>query len=167
MRLARLLRHGFVTPRAVARAFPPATLEKIRQAIAQTETQHAGEIRFAVEGALPWSYLKRHAPAHQRAVMVFAKLRVWDTEANNGVLLYVDLADRKVEIVADRGIARHVARHDWEKICHVVREHFRRGEFEAGAIAGIDAIGAHLAQHFPLAPGTNNPNELSDRPAVL
>ena len=167
MRFARLFRHWLTPPRAVQRAFPPAVLERVRQAIAQTETQHSGEIRFAVEAALPWSYLKRDAPAHQRAVMVFAKLRVWDTEANNGVLLYVDLADRKVEIVADRGIAGQVPRHEWEQICNIVREHFRRGEFEAGAIAGVGEIGARLALHFPLRPGEANPNELSNKPAVL
>ena len=109
----------------------------------------------------------RDAPARQRATMVFAKLRVWDTEANNGVLLYVDLADHAIEIVADRGIARHVPRHEWEAICNVVREHFRRGAFEAGVLAGVQAIGTLLARHFPLAPGAVNPNELSDKPAVL
>jgi uncharacterized membrane protein len=167
MRLKRWLRHWLITPRRVHRVLPPAALERIRAAIAQTETTHAGEIRFAVEASLPWSYLKRDAPARQRATMVFAKLRVWDTEANNGVLLYVDLADRAIEIVADRGIARHVPRHEWEAICNVVREHFRRGEFEAGVIAGVQAIGAVLARHFPLAPGEVNPNELSDKPALL
>jgi uncharacterized membrane protein len=167
MRIARWFRHWIRTPRSVHRLLPPEALDRIRAAIAQTETTHAGEIRFAVEAALPWSYLRRNAPARQRAAMVFSKLRVWDTEANNGVLLYVDLADRAIEIVADRGIARHVPRHDWEAICSTVREHFRRDAFEAGVIAGVQAIGTHLAQHFPLAPGAANPNELSDKPAVL
>ncbi len=167
MRLKRWLKHWLVTPRRVHRMLPPESLERIRAAIAQTETLHSGEIRFAVEASLPWSYLKRDAPARQRATMVFAKLRVWDTEANNGVLLYVDLADHAIEIVADRGIARHVPRHEWEAICNVVREHFRRDDFEAGVIAGVQAIGAVLARHFPLVPGEVNPNELSDKPVVL
>jgi uncharacterized membrane protein len=167
MGLKRWIRHWWTTPRRVHRVLPLAALDRIRAAIARTESIHSGEIRFAVEASLPWSYLKRDAPARQRATMVFAKLRVWDTEANNGVLLYVDLADHAIEIVADRGIARFVARHEWEAICNAVREHFRRNEFEAGVIAGVEAIGRLLARHFPLAPGAVNPNELPDKPAVL
>jgi uncharacterized membrane protein len=167
MDISRWIRHWFTTPHRVHRALPPESLDRIRAVIAQTETKHAGEIRFAVEASLPWSYLRRNAPARQRATMVFSKLRVWDTEANNGVLLYVGLADHAIEIVADRGIARHVPRHEWEAICNTVREHFRRNAFEAGVIAGVEAIGALLKQHFPLAPGEINPNELSDKPAVL
>lgn len=167
MGISRWIGHWFITPRRVHHVLPPESLDRIRAAIAQTETRHAGEIRFAVEASLPWSYLRRNAPARQRATMVFSKLRVWDTEANNGVLLYLGLADHAIEIVADRGIARHVARHEWEAICNIVREHFRRKEFEAGVIAGVEAIGQLLARHFPLAPGQTNPNELSDKPAVL
>jgi uncharacterized membrane protein len=167
MGISRWIRHWFTTPRRVHRALPPESLDRIRAAIAHTETKHTGEIRFAVEASLPWSYLRRNAPVRQRATMVFSKLRVWDTEANNGVLLYVDLADRVIEIVADRGIARRVPRHEWEAICNSVREHFRRDAFEAGVIAGVEAIGVLLTQHFPLAPGEINPNELSDKPAVL
>jgi len=162
MGIGRLLKHIFVTPGALHRAFPRSTRERIREAIAATETRHSGEIRFAMEAALPWSYLRRDAPARQRALMVFSKLRVWDTEQNNGVLLYVELADRSVEIVADRGIAHKVGTADWETICRAMREHFRRGDYEAGAVAGIEAIGARLEQHFPLAPGMENPNELPD-----
>jgi uncharacterized membrane protein len=167
MKLARLLRHGFITPRAVDRWFPAAALQRIAAAIAQAEAAHSGEIRFAVEAALPWSYLRRDAPVRQRAVMVFSKLRVWDTEHNNGVLIYVELADHGVEIVADRGIARHVPRERWEAVCNTLREHFRRGQFEAGVIAGVQEVGALLTQHFPLAEGERNPNELSNKPAVL
>lgn len=167
MRLARWLKHWLTTPRRVHRVLPPVALQRIQAAIAHTEASHAGEIRFAIEASLPWSYLRRNAPARQRAAMLFAKLRVWDTEANNGVLLYVDLADHAIEIVADRGIARHVPRHEWEAACNLVRSHFRRGEYEAGVIAGIETIGKLLAQHFPLAPGQSNPNEVSDKPVVL
>jgi uncharacterized membrane protein len=167
MRLTRLLRHWFITPRAVGKAFSPASLQAIQDAIAATETQHSGEIRFAVEAALPWSYLKRNAPVRQRAVMVFSKLRVWDTEHNNGVLIYVELADHGVEIVADRGIARHVQRAQWEAVCQRMREHFRKGEFEAGVVAAVQEVGALLTQHFPLADGEANPNELSNKPVIL
>jgi uncharacterized membrane protein len=166
MRLSRLFKHWFITPRAVARAFPPASLQAIQEAIAATEVKHCGEIRFAVEGALPWSYLRRDAPVRQRAVMIFSKLRVWDTEHNNGVLIYVELADHGVEIVADRGIARHVQRAQWEAVCQRLREHFRKGEFEAGVVAAVQEVGALLALHYPLADGQTNPNELSNKPVI-
>src|SRR5882757_9615517 len=144
MRIGRLLQHFAVTPGTLHRAFPPAAVERIGQAITRTEAHHSGEIRFAMEAALPWSYLRRDAPVRQRALMVFSKLRVWDTEHNNGVLLYVDLADRSVEIVADRGIAGKVAPAQWQAICEAMRQQFRQGAYEAGAIAAIEAIGAKL-----------------------
>ncbi len=142
-------------------------MRRIAQAVAAAEATHAGEIRIAIEGALPWSYLRRHLPTRARAVMLFSKLRVWDTEHNNGVLLYVQLADRAIEIVADRGIARRVARGEWDAVALQMREHFRGGELEAGVLAGVQAISAKLAQHFPLAAGEAHANELSNRPALL
>jgi uncharacterized membrane protein len=167
MSLGRWLRHWFKTPYAVRRAFGEAALERIQRAIADSENAHAGEIRFAVEAALPWSYLKRDAPARERAAMVFAKLRVWDTEQNNGVLIYVELADHSIEIVADRGIAQHVAQAEWDAICLAMRDHFRAGRFEQGTVEAVHAVGALLARHFPLGTGERNPNELPDRPALL
>lgn len=166
-RLARWFRHLFTTPHSARRAFAAATLERIQHAIAASEATHTGEIRFAVETVLPWSYLRRDAPVRQRATMVFSKLRVWDTEDNNGVLLYVEIADRDIEIVADRGIARRVPAGEWQQICDAMRAKFRSGEFEAGALLGVERVGALLAQHFPLAPGARNANELPDRPSVL
>jgi len=163
----RLLRHLVSTPHGLKRALPPAALERIAQAIRKAEAGHQGEIRFAIEAALPWSYLRRNAGPRERALMMFSKLRVWDTEHNNGVLLYVNLADRALEIVADRGIAAKVARTTWQTICHAAREHFRRGQIEAGAVAAIEAIGAVLAEHFALAPGQSRGNELPDQPVVL
>ncbi|MGB2817279.1 MAG: TPM domain-containing protein [Burkholderiaceae bacterium] len=167
MSVVRWLRHWFKTPYAVRRAYSEQALERIQQAITDNERAHSGEIRFAVEAALPWSYLKRDAPARQRAAMVFAKLRVWDTEQNNGVLIYVELADRSIEIVADRGIGRRVPRAEWDAICSAMREQFRAGRFEQGTIEGVKAVGHLLARHFPLEEGERNPNELSNRPAVL
>ncbi len=167
MNLTRWLKHAWVTPGRLNKTFPAAALERIQAAIAAAETGHSGEIRFAVESALPWSYLRRDAPARQRAVMVFAKLRVWDTEHNNGVLIYVELADRSVEIVADRGIARHVPQAEWEAICAAMRARFRAGEYEAGVIEGVRRIGALLETFFPLTGGQSNPNELTNRPTVL
>jgi uncharacterized membrane protein len=167
MMLARWFKHASITPGAVRRAFPDAALTRIGAAIAATEATHSGEIRFAVEAAMPWSYLKRDAPVRQRAAMVFSKLRVWDTEHNNGVLIYVELADRGIEIIADRGIARHVPHAQWQAIGQGMRDAFRAGRFEAGVIAAVEQAGALLAQHFPLAAGERNPNELPDKPVVL
>ncbi len=167
MRVGRLFKHWFATPGTLRRAFPEHTLDRIGQAISRMEQHTTGEIRFAMEAALPWSYLRRDAPARQRALMVFSKLRVWDTEQNNGVLLYVDLADRSVEIVADRGIAKVVPTAEWDAICGTIRASFRQGAYEAGAVAGVEAIGAVLARHFPLADGAANPNELPNRPVAL
>jgi uncharacterized membrane protein len=167
MSIARWLRHWSKTPRSVKSVFSDDALTRIQQAIAASEESHSGEIRFAIEPALPWSYLKRDAPVRERAAMVFSKLRVWDTELNNGVLIYVELADRSIEIVADRGIVRHVPRARWDAVCNAMREHFRKGEYEAGALHGVQAVGSLLAEHFPLAEGESNPNELSNRPALL
>jgi uncharacterized membrane protein len=167
MEILRILRHWMTTPGAVRRAFPEEVLTRIRQAIADSEKSHSGELRFAVEAALPLSYLRRDAPARERAEMMFSKLRVWDTEQNNGVLIYVELADHKIEIVVDRGIGGLVSAAEWTSIAAMMRDRFRAGEFEAGALAGVEAAGALLARHFPLAAGERNPNELPDHPVVL
>ena len=152
--LRRIIRHLASTPYGLRRALPAAALGRIAQAIRQVEAGHQGEIRFVIEAALPWSYLWRNAQPRERA-------------HNNGVLLYVDLADRAVEIVADRGIAAKVPRATWQAICHAARDHFRESRLEAGAIAAIEAIGAVLAEHFPLAPGESRGNELPDQPVLL
>ncbi len=165
--LKRLLRHLASSPQALRGRLPAPALERIAQAIRRSEAGHQGEIRFAIEASLPWSYLRRNAPPRERALMMFSKLRVWDTEHNNGVLLYVNLADRAVEIVADRGIAAKVPRARWQSICHAARDHFGGGRMEAGAVEAIQAIGAVLTEHFPLAPGEARGNELPDQPVVL
>jgi uncharacterized membrane protein len=167
MSIVRWLRHWFKTPYAVSKAFSEQALERIQHAIGDSERIHSGEIRFAVEAALPWSYLKRDAPARERAAMVFAKLGVWDTEQNNGVLIYVELADHRIEIIADRGIARHVPPGEWEAICNRMRDRFRGGHFEEGVIEAVGAVGELLCRHFPVAEGESNQDELSNRPALL
>lgn len=146
--------------------FPGAVLEQIEQAVRQCESRHAGQIRFVIEAALPWSALVAKQSARERAVETFALQRVWDTAHNNGVLIYVLLADRDVEIVADRGVAGGiVAADEWERCCRVMEEHFRAGRYEAGAIAGVEAVAAVLARHPPGARA--DANELPDRPVVL
>jgi uncharacterized membrane protein len=168
MQFKRLLRHVTATHWRTRLKFPASTLDAIEQAIARAERAHGGEIRFAIETALnPQHILKQIAP-RARALDVFAHLRVWDTEANNGVLIYVQLADRKVEIIADRGIAARVSEAEWQAACGLMEEHFRAGRFQAGAIAGVEAVGQLLARHFPPPPaGAAAHNQLPDRPTLL
>ncbi len=165
MELARILRHLLTTPLAVRRRFPASALATIEREITAGERLHDGEVRFAVEHSLEPGDLFRGTSARDRALAVFSKLRVWDTERNNGVLVYVLLADRNVEIVADRGIHAKVGDLGWEGICREMEALFGRGEFEAGAVAGIRAASALLARHFPPTPAPVN--EQPDRPDVL
>ena len=163
-RLGRLLRHRLLDESDARRALGPDALERITARIAASEQRHSGEIRVCVEAGLPLSYLWRNASARERAVSMFGKLRVWDTEANNGVLIYLLLAERTIEIVADRGIARHVPQAHWDGIVAAMREAFRAGRFEEGLMRAIEAVEAPLLRHHALAEGERNPNELPDRP---
>jgi uncharacterized membrane protein len=148
--------------------FPSATLDAIEQAIGRAELTHAGEIRFAIETALTPRHIWNDVTPRAHAWEVFAHLRVWDTEANNGVLLYVQLADRNVEIVADRGFQGRVSPAEWEAVCRLMEQHFRAGRFQDGSIAGVDAIGNLLARHFPQdAAKPKGANQLPDRPTLL
>lgn len=167
MRGLRALRHWTAPLWTRAQAFDAEALQRIAEAITQSERGHSGEIRFAVESALPWSYVWKKLPARARAQMVFSKLRVWDTEANNGVLIYLLLAERKVEIVADRGIARQVTPAQWEQICVQMRHHFHAQDFSGGVVAGVQSVGQLLAQHFPLDATQRAHNELSNFPVLL
>ena len=139
-------------------------IERVQQRVAASERHHSGEIRVCIEAGLPVSYVKRDAPPRERAVMMFSKLRVWDTEYNNGVLIYLLLAEHAIEIVADRGLARHVDAAEWQRITGTMSAAFKAGQFEAGLNQAVDAVDALLARHFPLAPGETNPNELPDAP---
>lgn len=166
MSITRILRHFFTGNLAVRRAFPAASLRAIEQAIKQSETGHDGEIRFAVEATLNTLPLLKGQSARERAIEVFSQLRVWDTERNNGVLIYLLLADHDVEIVADRGVHARIGSEQWEKTCREMEAEFRQGRFEAGVITGIKSIGSHLQQHFP-SKRQGGENELPDRPVVL
>ena len=169
MQFGRLIRHTTATHWRTRMLFSAATLDAIEQAIARAELTHAGEIRFAVETALTPMHVLNDVAPRARALEVFAHLRVWDTEHNNGVLIYVQVADRDVEIVADRGFEGRVAPAEWEAVCRLMEEHFRAGRFQAGSIAGVDAIANLLARHFPQAAGRPAPgrNQLPDRPTLL
>jgi uncharacterized membrane protein YgcG len=161
--VSRALRHLFIPSWLAHGAFPGPALKKIEQAIKASEHRHRGEIRFAVEGPLALSGLK--PSTRQRARAVFAQLDVWDTEENTGVLVYVQLVDRAIEIVADRGIAARVAQPEWDAICRAMESRFRKGEYLQGALEAIEAVTRILERHFP-ARGAN-PNELPDKPVVL
>ena len=169
MPVGRLIRHAVATHWRTRMLFPVTTLDAIEKAIARAERTHAGEIRFAIETALAPLHILNDTAPRARALEVFAHLRVWDTEHNNGVLIYVQVADRDVEIVADRGFEGRVSPAEWAAVCRLMEEHFRAGRFEAGSIAGVDAIGSLLTCHFPpnLKAVSQSHNQLPDRPTLL
>jgi uncharacterized membrane protein len=161
----RWLRHAFWTRGKLRRAFPVQVLDAIEQAIGIAESTHNGEIRFAVEGSLEPVDVWQGKTPRGRALEVFASLGVWDTEANNGVLIYLLLADRDVEIVADRGLNGRVTADEWTAVCAAMEESLRSGHYERGAVAAVQAVGALLARHYP--PSPEGRDELPNRPAVL
>lgn len=161
MDLKRFVRHLLCS----SRVFPKNAMAAIEQAIARGETTHRGQIRFAAEGALDSPALFAGQSARERAIEVFSLLRVWDTEENNGVLIYLLVADRDVEIVADRGINARVTPAEWERICRGVEQALARGAHEQAIVEGIKEISLLLARHYPPHPGGRN--ELPDRPTVL
>ena len=161
----RLLKHVFMPPWAWRRAFPQATLDAIEAAIRASEATHSGEIRFAIENSLPGILVWRGMSGRERAIEMFSNLRVWDTEQNSGVLVYLLLADHDIEIVADRGIAARVDPSAWEAVAQAMEAEFRQGAFERGALEGIRRVGDLLAQNFP-ASGDNR-DELANRPVIV
>jgi len=161
----RLLRHLFA--RSARAAFPEASLQRIAGAVHAAEQRHTGEICFAVEASLPPMAVLRGVDARARAGHVFAQLRVWDTQANNGVLVYLLLADRRIEIVADRGLAGLVSAEQWRGACQLMEERLQAGDPEDAALAGVAAISDLLAAHFPQQPGAIDENELPDMPHLL
>ena len=163
-RLLRILKHRWFDERDAQRALGRDGLKRLQARVAASERRHSGEIRICVEAGLPLSYLWRSASARERAVAMFGKLRVWDTEHNNGVLIYLLLAEHRIEVIADRGLNRFVAAPQWQAILETMRGAFRRGEFEAGLNQAIEAVDALLLQHFAVDASQANPNELPDAP---
>jgi uncharacterized membrane protein len=161
----RFLRHLFCDYWSVRSAFPKRTMDAIEGAIGEQERRHDGELRFAVEASLPFSDLVTGVTARERAIELFSRLRVWDTEQNAGVLIYVLLADKRVEVVGDRGIHQKVGETAWEAICGNMQREFAQGRFEQGALLGLQAASDLLATHFP--PRGENPDELSNEPVVV
>lgn len=167
---ARWWRHRWMPERAAERAVPPAMAEQLQARVSASEARHSGEIVVCVEAALPNKDLwraGREAPwpvvIRERALFWFGQLRVWDTEHNNGVLIYLLLAERCVEIVVDRGISRHVADEHWQSVVQALGQHLQSGDFESGLTQALQEVSALLVEHFPLQPDDVNPNELSNR----
>jgi uncharacterized membrane protein len=165
MKLSRVFRHLLRPAWFVRRVFSPDDLAAIGGAVAACEKSHRGELRFVVEGPLPVSALWHDQSPRARAVELFSRQRVWDTAENSGILIYVQLVDRKVEILADRGIAARVPQAEWDAICRAMEASFRGGEWRRGALRAVARAGALLASHFPAR--NHNPNELPDQPLVL
>ena len=166
MDVLRWIHHLFLDHAAIKLAFPRATLEAIGRSVAAQEKRHRGQLRVAIEGGLSLQALLAGRTARDRALEIFTRLRVWDTEDNAGVLIYLLLSDRRVEIVADRGIHARVGDTAWETICGAMQQEFAAGRFEAGVATGLAAVSDLLAQHFPAQAG-DKPNELPDAPVVL
>lgn len=161
----RFGRHLLMTPLQVRRAFPRATLDAIERAIKDSETDHAGEICFVVEGALHGVALYNLPSSRDRAIEVFSNQRLWDTEHRSGVLIYVLLADRHVEIVADRGVQKKAGTQEWQRICRKMEQAFREGRYEAGAVTGVQEVSRLLVEHFPAS--MTGTRELPDAPVLL
>lgn len=165
MGIKRIGKHLLAHNWQARRIFTPEVLATIERTIKEGETTHSGQVRFVVEGALDGKPLFRDQPARERALDIFSKLRIWDTAHNNGVLIYLLLADHKVEIIADRDIDAKVGRAGWAKICKLMETDFKAGNFAGGVVRGIDAVSKQLAAHFPKAGGGKN--ELPDAPVVM
>ena len=161
----RFLRHIFATRWTTRRRFTPRVLADIETAIRETEALHAGEIRFAVETALDTAELVDDLAPRRRAMQVFGQLGVWDTAQNNGVLIYLLMADHIVEIVADRGIAARIPQSEWDGVCSEMERHYREGRFGEGSVAGVRGVGRLLARHFPGRRG--GADELPNQPVLL
>lgn len=165
MNMTRTLKHLFYPGWWLRRDFPASALAKAENAIKASESKHSGEIRFAIESSLPFKALWNDESTTERAIEVFSLLRVWDTEDNNGVLIYLLLADHKVEITADRNINKVVGKAEWQRICSLMEADFRVGRFGEGTVKGIEEIGRLLEKHFPA--GDDDKNELSNKPVIL
>lgn len=168
LRLQRLFQHRWMED--ASRVLPHAALQRLQARVAASEQMHSGEIRICVEAGLPNSYLLRPdttaALLRQRALAQFGRLRVWDTEHNNGVLIYMCLAERAIELVADRGVDRVVSAEQWQSVVQALAGALRAGQYEQGLAQAVDSVSAVLTQHFALQPGQRNPNELPDAPVM-
>lgn len=169
-RLKCVIKHRWQDDAAARRGLTPDVVERLMRRVKASEGRHSGEVRIVVESSLPSSYLWRSPSmqelARQRALTLFGKLRVWDTEHNNGVLIYLLLAEHMIEIVADRGLNQHVPAHDWQGVIQRMGEPLQQGEYEDGLTLALQEVSAVLVRHFPLTEGTPHHNQLPDRPLI-
>jgi hypothetical protein len=164
--LRRILRHRWLDEWDTRKAIPPEVVDRLMRRVAASERRHSGEIRLYIEAGLPMSYLLRNATPRERAVAMFGKLRVWDTESNNGVLIYLLLAEHAIEIVADRGLSNRVPHDEWQAIVKRMGAAFHGHRFEEGLTQALEEVSALLVAHFPLARGQADANELPDQPVL-
>lgn len=167
--LLRILRHRWLDRSDTVRAIPDDMAERLARRVAASEMRHSGEVRLCVEASLPTSYLWRvgdRSPlpvvVRERALTWFGRLRIWDTEHNNGVLIYVLLAEHAIEFVADRGLSRQVGAPEWQAIVDRLGSRLREGAFEDGLTQALEEVSALLVTHFPSEPASSDPNELPD-----
>ena len=172
-KLKTTIKHLWLDASDAKAALPPEMLQRLAKRVEASEGRHTGQIRIYVEAALPMSYLWRlgnNCPMksliRQRAVMVFGKLRLWDLDANNGVLIYLQLAEHAIEIVADRGVNRQVSAQDWQAMTDRMSAAFRAGHFEDGLTQAIREVSAVLVAHFPALPNSKLFNEHPDEPVL-
>lgn len=165
MSIARWFRHVFRLPGEVRRLLDAEALDAIEQAVNDVESRHSGEIRVAIESSLDVPDLWQGVTPRRRALQAFGSLGVWDTERNNGVLIYVLVADHDVEIVADRGISARVSQDEWNAICRLIQTHCRQGRYRDGLVEGVRSIGEVLARHFPNEGGDRD--EQPNRPVLI
>ena len=165
-KLKRIFKHRWIDESAARRALPPELLQRLTRRVSASERRHTGEVRICVEAGLPLGYLWRGATARERAVMLFGKLRVWDTEHNNGVLIYLLLADHSIELVADRGLNNAVSGAQWKSMVDRLAGALRERRFEDGLTQALEEVSAVLVEHCPLATGQSRANELPDEPAI-
>ena len=166
MTMRRLMQNLFGEWFRMGRAFPPDVLDAITKAVGEGEATHRGELRVAIESRLPLAAVAQGVTARDRAAMLFSHLRVWDTEENCGVLLYVLLSEHRIEIVADRGISGRVSTDDWATIADHMRSEFANERFREGVLTGVTEAGTLLAAHYP-GDGATRENQLPDRPLLL
>lgn len=169
-RLQRLWRHRWLNERVLGQIRSPEMLSRLERRVAASEAQHTGEIRICIEAGLPLQELLHDLPTSElvraRAVAVFAELGVWDTAHNNGVLIYLLVAEHAIEIVADRGLTPWVNTDHWQGLIGRMSIAFQRGDHEGGLTHALDEVSALLLKHFPSGPHNANPNELPDHPVV-
>jgi uncharacterized membrane protein len=166
MDFARIVRHLALPDLAVRRAFPVGASATVEKAVASAEKAHDVELRVVVEGGLPLGLLLRGVGSRERAIELFSQLRVWDTRNNTGMLIYLQFADRQIEIVADRGISARIGQQEWDAACAAISAEFAAGRFQQGVLAGIERIATLLGKHVP-PPPPDDRDELPDRPAML